>query len=141
MLLDTNVVSEVWRDTPNPRVMAWLDRQFEEQLFVCTPVIAELRYGIELLNEGRRKRLLSSALTALFKEGYRGRTLSFDVEAAGHFGRIRAQRDRVGRPVEPIDAMIAGIALANRMPLITRNVHDFSDIGLDVIDPFTAPIS
>ena len=138
MLLDTNVISEVWRDKPNPLVMAWLDSQREEQLFVCTPVIAELSYGIELLNDGKRKNRLSSAFTALFTEGYRGRILSFDAEAAVQFGRIRAQRDRIGRPVEPIDAMIAATALANRMPLVTRNVHDFSDIGLDVIDPFSA---
>src|ERR1700712_5594512 len=116
MLLDTNVISEVWRDMPNPLVMAWLDSQREEQLFVCTPVIAELRYGIELLNDGKRKNRLSSAFTALFTEGYRGRILSFEVEAAVNLGCIRGQRDRTGHPVEPIDAMIAGIALANRMP-------------------------
>jgi predicted nucleic acid-binding protein len=141
MLLDTNVVSEIWRDSPNPSVMAWLDSQPEQHLFVCTPVVAELRYGVERLHDGKRKDRLRSAFETLFTNGYRGRILSFDVESAICFGRLRADRDRIGRPVEPIDAMIAAIALANRMALVTRNIQDFSDIGLDLIDPFSADIS
>lgn len=137
MLLDTNIVSEIWRDRPHPFVLTWLDDQPEQKLFICTPVIAELRYGIDRLHGSRRKDRLMAAFETLLADGYRGRILVFDIDAATHFGRIRADRDRLGRPVEPIDAMIAAIALANRMPLVTRNSSDFSDIGLDVIDPFS----
>ena len=139
MLLDTNVVSEIWRDSPNPCVMAWLDSQPEQQLFICTPVLAELRYGVERLRDGRRKDRLTGAFEKLCA-GYRGRILSFDLESAICFGRLRADRDRLGRRVELIDAMIAAIALANRMILVTRNVQDFSEIGLELIDPFSADI-
>lgn len=136
MLLDTNIVSEIWRDTPHHLVLAWLDDQPEQKLFICTPVIAELRYGIDLLDDGRRKDRLTSAFEMLLADGYRGRILFFDTDAAIHFGHIRAGRDRLGRPIDPIDAMIAAIALANRMPLVTRNTNDFLDIGLDLINPF-----
>jgi predicted nucleic acid-binding protein len=140
MLLDTNVVSEIWRDSPNPFVAAWLDSQPEQHLFICTPVVAELRYGVDRLRDGGRKDRLRAAFETLFTEGYRGRILSFDLDSAICFGRLRADRDRIGRPIEPIDAMIAAIALANRMSLVTRNVQDFSHIGLDLIDPFSADI-
>jgi predicted nucleic acid-binding protein len=138
MLLDTNVVSEIWRDNPNPSVLAWLDAQPEQNLFVCTPVVAELRYGIERLADGSRKKRLISAFEKLCTDGYRGRILSFDLESAICFGHLRADRDRLGRPIDLIDAMIAAIALANRMALVTRNIQDFFEIGLDLIDPFTA---
>jgi predicted nucleic acid-binding protein len=140
MLLDTNVVSEIWRDSPNPRVVSWLDSQPEQQLFICTPVVAELRYGIDRLPDGGRKDRFRSAFETLCTSGYRGRVLSFDLDSAIWFGHLRADRDRIGRPIEPIDGMIAAIALANRMALVTRNVQDFSDIGLDLINPFSADI-
>jgi predicted nucleic acid-binding protein len=140
MLLDTNIVSEIWRDSPDPLVLAWLDSQPEQQLFICTPVVAELRYGVDRLRDGGRKDRLRAAFETLCTSGYRGRILSFDLDSAICFGRLRADRDRIGRPIEPIDAMIAAVALANRMALVTRNVQDFSDIGLDLIDPFTADI-
>jgi toxin FitB len=140
MLLDTNVVSEIWRDSPNPVVLAWLDSQPEQQLFICTPVVAELRYGVDRLRDGGRKDRLRAAFETLCTDGYRGRILSFDLDSAICFGRLRADRDRMGRPIEPIDAMIAAIALTNRMSLVTRNVQDFPHIGLDLIDPFSADL-
>lgn len=140
MLLDTNVVSEIWRDSPNPSVLAWLDSQPEQQLFICTPVVAELRYGVERLRDGTRKERLRGAFEKLCSHGYRGRILSFDLESAICFGHIRANRDRLGRPVDLIDAMIAAIALSKRMTLVTRNIKDFSEIGLDLVDPFSADL-
>ena len=140
MLLDTNVVSEIWRDSPDPLVLTWLDSWPEQQLFICTPVVAELRYGVDRLRDGARKDRLIAAFETLCTSGYRGRILLFDLDSAICFGRLRADRDRIGRPIEPIDAMIAAIALANRMALVTRNVQDFSDIGLDLINPFSAGI-
>src|SRR3954451_844872 len=140
MLLDTNVVSEIWRDNPNPSVLAWLDAHPEQNLFVFTPVVADVRYGIERLADGSRDKRLISAFEKLCTDGYRGRILSFDLESAICFGHLRADRDRLGRPIDLIDAMIAAIALANRMALVTRNIHDFFEIGLDLIDPFSADI-
>lgn len=141
MLLDTNIISEFWRPGPQANVLAWMDKQDHDRLFICTPVIAELIYGIERLPDSYRKRRLLQSLDDLL-EGYRGRILPFDVEAAVNFGKVRAIRDTLGRSVSTIDAMIASVALANNMPLVTRNTLDFTGIGLTLIDPFSAdPIS
>lgn len=137
MLLDTNIISELWRDEQQANVLGWLDRQGQDRLFICTPVIAELNYGLERLPDSRRKQRLLEALDELL-EGYRGRILSFDVGAAVYFGRVRAIRDRLGRSVATIDAMIASVALANSVPLVTRNTPDFTGLGLTLIDPFAA---
>lgn len=136
ILLDTNVVSELWLPQPNPTVMRWLDAQALQSQYLCTPVVAELRFGIERLVDGSRKQRLGDAAERLFA-GYRGRILSFDIAAAEQFARISVLRERKGRRLETMDAMIASVALANRMALVTRNTQDFLDIGLELIDPFT----
>ena len=138
MVLDTNVISEMWRPRPNPRVNEWLNSQPTRQLYLCTPVLAEIRSGMERLPEGTRKTFLREMSDQLTATGYRGRVLDFDVPAAVQFGRITAQREQSGLRLEPMDAMIAAVALANRMVLVTRNVDDFAGIGLTLIDPFTA---
>ncbi len=135
IVLDTNVIAEAWRLNPDPAVMAWLNAQAIQNQFICTPAIAELRYGIERLETSLRKQYLNAAVDRLI-EGYRGRVLNFDVAAAMQFGRITATRAGMGRRLEPMDAMIAAIALGNRMALATRDTEDFLDIGLELIDPF-----
>jgi predicted nucleic acid-binding protein len=94
-----------------------------------------LRFGIERMAHGSRKGRLSGAAERLF-EGFRGRILNFDMAAAQQFARISVDRERIGRRLEPIDAMIAAIALVHRMTLVTRNIYEFADIGLELIDPF-----
>lgn len=138
ILLDTNVVSELWRPTPNLAVVSWVDAQPRQTQYLCAPVIAELRFGILRLEEGARKNRLSGAADRLF-QGFRGRVLNFDMTAAEQFARISSVRERHGRRLEPMDAMIAAVALVHRMTLATRNIDDFTGIGLDLIDPF-API-
>jgi predicted nucleic acid-binding protein len=135
ILLDTNVVSELWRPIPDPTVMSWVNAQPTATQYLCTPVVAELRFGIERLTEGSRKQRLKEAAERLFA-GYRGRILNFDVAAAEQFARISVRRERMGRRLEPMDAMIAAVALAHRMILVTRDTNDFLDTGLDLIDPF-----
>jgi predicted nucleic acid-binding protein len=136
ILLDTNVVSEAWRAKPSPAVLTWLDEQENESMYICTPVLAELRYGAERLPPGARKDRLTARIDLLEAEGFKDRVLAFDVAAASAFGRVGAQRDRAGRRMEPLDAMIAAIALANGMKLATRDTNDFADIGLELINPF-----
>lgn len=138
ILLDTNVVSEPWRQTPSPAVVAWLDSQPADSLYLCTPVIAELRFGAERLAAGSRKDRLLDRIELLENEGFQGRIFAFDLAAAAAFGRIGASRERVGRRMEPVDAMIAAIAISHGMKLATRDTNDFADIGLDVINPFEA---
>lgn len=139
MVLDTNVISEMWRPRPNPLVNEWLNSQATKHLYICTPVLAEIRSGMERLPEGLRKTFLREMPDQLTAKGYRGRVLDFDIQAAVQFGRITAQREQSGLRLEPMDAMIAAVALANRMTLVTRNIDDFAGIGLKLIDPFAAP--
>ena len=136
ILLDTNVISEIYRPLPSAVAMAWIDSQLREMLFLCTPVLAELRFGIERLATGKRRDRLSDSVDRLQNELYRDRILVFDTAAASEYGRIAAKRQRGGRPIGQLDAMIASIAVAHESTLATRNVSDFSDLGLDLINPF-----
>ncbi len=140
ILLDTNVISEPWLPQPSKSVMDWLNSQAIQDLYICTPVLAELRFGIERLAEGARKARLNSASERLVNEVYRGRILNFDTASALHFGIITAKREQMGRRMEPLDAQIAAIALAHQMTLVTRDTTDFRDIGLELIDPFATKI-
>ena len=137
ILIDTNVVSETWRPQPSFVVLTWLDAQTKDALFLCTPVLAELRFGAERLPPGSKRDRLRARIDEL-EAGYRDRVLPFDIGAASAFGVIGAQRERNGRRMEPVDAMIAAIAVAHGMKLATRDATDFADIGLDVINPFEA---
>jgi toxin FitB len=141
IVLDTNIVSEVWRPKPNSLVIAWLDAQSASSLYLCTPVLAELRYGIELLAEGARKIRVRALVDQLETDTYRDRILPLDTTAAAEFGRLAAGRKRSGRSIQPMDALIAAIALSHRAAVATRDVGDFADLGLELINPFDASSS
>lgn len=136
ILLDTNVVSEVAKPRPNAGVIAWLDAQAAASLFLCAPVLAELHYGVERLPSGARQGRLREWVERLENDLYLGRILPLDAAAALAFGRLAVKRERRGRRMEPMDALIAAIAIANRMALATRDAEDFSGLGFDVINPF-----
>jgi predicted nucleic acid-binding protein len=136
ILLDTNIVSEAWRPRPSEAVIAWVDAQPVLSLYLCTPVLAELRYGVERMPDNPRKVRLQGHIDTLETEGYRDRILPFDQSAALEFGRITAVRERMGRRMEPLDAFIAAIALSQKATLATRDVGDFAEIGLDLVNPF-----
>lgn len=138
IVLDTNIVTEPWRKSPDARVIDWLNSQSPLVLYICTPVLAELWYGLERLDKGARKEALRQLVTRLEQEAYRDRILSFDSVAAAIFGHITAVRERAGRRMDALDATIAAIALSNGAALATRDVNDFSDIGLSIINPFEA---
>lgn len=136
IVLDTNVVSEIYRPRPSGPVIAWLDAQPRTSLYLCTPVLAELRFGVELLEQSMRKDRLRATIDRLENEIYRDRILVFDAASAVEYGRLAASRQRAGRPIEQMDALIAAIALINGATLATRNDKDFADLGLDVFNPF-----
>ena len=103
-------------------------------------MLAELHFGAERLPEGKRKEKLLALITQIEVSGFKERILPFDMASAATFGRIGAQRERAGRCMEPVDAMIAAVALTNGMKLATRDTYGFADIGLDVINPFEAVV-
>jgi toxin FitB len=136
IVLDTNVVSEAFRKAPNATVRTWLDAQAPTDLFLCAPVLAELRYGIERLAPGARKTALEEMLLNVETELFDNRILSFDRTSAYEFGRILVRRNSMGRPMATMDALIAAIAISHRMALATRDIVDFSGLELDLINPF-----
>jgi toxin FitB len=138
ILLDTNVLSEVMRPQPSPRVVAWLDEQPAGEVYTSAISRAEIELGLLLLPAGRRQETLSRAARVMFEEKFAMRCLPFDKGAASHYARLVSVRRRAGRPISVEDAQIAAIALAGRMPLATRNTADFELIdGLEVVNPWT----
>jgi hypothetical protein len=136
ILLDTNIVSENLRPRPNPAVISWVDSQPAESLYICTPVLAELRFGLEKLAPGQRKNVLQAAIDRIENDYFRGRILIFDINASAEYGRLAARRQRIGRPIQQMDGLIAAIASIHRLTLVTRDTRDFADLGLELINPF-----
>jgi hypothetical protein len=136
ILVDTNVVSEFARARPSATVRVWFNSQLPEELFLCAPVLAELRYGIERLPAGRRRAILEEAVSRIVSEGFPDRILPLDRDAAQEFGRIVATRDRRGRRISTMDGLIAAIAAVHGATIATRDVSDFADLGLKIINPF-----
>lgn len=137
IVLDTNVVSETLRPSPTPSVMAWLASQSSAALFTTTITRGELFYGVRLLPEGQRKAGLLAAVQDIFDQDLAGQVLSFDNVAADAFARIAASRKVAGQPISQFDAMIAAVTHSRGATLATRNIKDFSNCGIDLIDPWS----
>lgn len=136
IVVDTNVVSEAMRVRPHEAVAAWVNAQPVDSLYLCTPVLAEVRYGIERLPDSRQKTLLVAAVDGIENDLHRGRVLSFDQPASRQYARLTALRERQSRRMSQMDALIAAIALSHGAMLATRDVDGFADIELDVVNPF-----
>ena len=136
ILIDTNVISETMRRQPNAAVTTWLDRQVWGSLFLCMPVLAELHHGIERLSAGRQRQDLAHALDRIQNDLYYGRILSFDEPAAARYGQLTARREQQGRRMGEMDALIAAIAMTHRATIATRDMHDFDELGIELINPF-----
>jgi len=138
IVLDTNVLFETLRPAPEIRVLAWLSSQPRSALFTTTVTRGDVFYGIRLLPAGTRRQGLWSATQAIFNEDFAGQVLSFDGDAADAYAEIAASRKSSGRPISQFDAMIAAVARSRGASLATRNVKDFVDCGIDIIDPWKA---
>jgi len=134
IVLDTNVVSEPLSRVPDQNVLRWLAENSAE-VAVTSITVAELRFGVQRLPEGRRRDHLAAAVDDLIV-GAAERILPFDAEAADNAGRLRARRERVGRLVSTEDTMIAAICLAGGHTLATRNTRDFDDAGVELHNPW-----
>ena len=136
IVLDTNVISELMRREPAPRVMAWIAEQPMAGVFTTTLTQAEIFYGLALLPEGPRRDDLLAAARPMFDVDLAGRVLPFDTEAALVYPEIAARRQQGGKPIGQIDAQIAAIVRSRGARLATRNVRDFIDCGITVVDPW-----
>jgi toxin FitB len=139
IVLDTNVISETMRRVPNAAVVEWLDSQPANDLFLCTPVLAEIYYGVARIDESMRKSNLLRSYRQIVAEVFEGRILPFDAPAAEAYGELVAELESDGNPITVIDAMIAAIAQSNAATLATRNTAHFTKTGVTLVNPFGAP--
>jgi toxin FitB len=138
IVLDTNVVSELLRPTPDSSVITWLGEQPPAALFTTTVTRAEVLYGIRVLPAGRRRRNLLDAALAIFNEDLAEHVLTFDNDAADAYAEIAESRRAAGKPISQFDAMIAAMARSRGASLATRNAKDFAGCGIDVVNPWSA---
>jgi len=137
ILLDTNVISAFMKPEPDQVVMEWLDTQPLESLWTTAITVFEIRVGLELLTSGRRRQILEEAFSKSLELDLEGRIISFDESAAQAAGRVAAARRKVGRSLEVRDVQIAGIAIARKAKIATRNVRHFEGLGLELINPWS----
>lgn len=136
IILDTNVLSELSRPAPEPRVLAWMEVQAHDLLFTTAISRGEMIYGACILPAGQRRQHLLEQIEAIFSIDMAGQVLPYDETAADACARIMAQRRAMGRPVQLADAMIAGIAHSRGARLATRNARDFEGCGIALVDPW-----
>ncbi|RUU55531.1 type II toxin-antitoxin system VapC family toxin [Mesorhizobium sp. M2C.T.Ca.TU.002.02.1.1] len=138
IILDTNVVSEASRTTPDPKVVEWFGKQELLDLYLCGPVVMEQSFGAErFLNKTGSERHIR-ALDHLISEQFAGRIVEFSGPIPRLAGKLRAKREKIGRPISLSDAMIAAICLVHDATLATRNVRDFDELDLKLVNPFEA---
>lgn len=138
LLLDTNVLSEVTRPAPDARVLKWLDRLDEDRSFISVVSIAEIRRGIALMDDGRKRDALAEWLATDLPERFEQRVLSVDAPVALAWGDLMGIAKRQGRGLSSMDGLIAATAIANDLTLATRNIRDFQDFGIKLLNPWTA---
>jgi toxin FitB len=136
IVLDTNVVSEVMLDHPEPTVLSWLDGLPDQSVWTTAITVFEIRHGLEIMATGRRRRALEDAFSRIIEDDLEGRVLPLEVNAAAAAGAISAKRRRAGRSIEIRDALIAGITHSRKATLATRNVRHFRGIDLPLVDPW-----
>lgn len=139
IVLDTNVVSEALKPNPDPHVIAWLDRQEPETLYLATPSLAELLLGVALLPSGKRRQGLAAGLDQLIGAFFGPRILAFDGPAAKAYALAVARARAGGKALAIIDAQIAAVATCHRYAVATRDAAPFEAAGVPVIDPRLPP--
>jgi predicted nucleic acid-binding protein len=140
IILDTNVLDALMRTVPDAAVLEWLDRQPADAVWITSITLFETRFGLALLPAGRRRQVLEAALDDLLREDLENRVLDFDSAAATAAASLAAARQKTGRSVDMRDTQIAGIVLARRATLATRNLRHFADVKISIINPW-APLS
>ena len=136
ILLDTNVVSEPLKASGDTNVLAWIDAQIIETLYLSTISLAELRFGIAVLPEGKRRDTLHSSLERRILPLFAGRILSFDDTASQAYATLRASARTAGQAIAPADGYIAAIAATHGFAIATRDTSPFEAAGLVVINPW-----
>ena len=136
IVLDTDVVSALMRREPDPAIVSWVDRQPYDTIWTTAITIFEIRFGLELLPPSRRRRQLEDAFARAMRDGFPGRILPFEEDAASRAAEEAARRQRSGQRVDFRDVEIAGIVATRDATLATRNVRHFQDLGITLVNPW-----
>lgn len=135
-LLDTNCISEVVSIKPDPRVLAWLDAVDERSLYLSVLTLGEIRKGIMTLAEGKRRAELEAWLEIDLRHRFAGRILPVDAAVADQWGMLAGEMKRKGKPMPVVDAVIAATAIHNRLTVVSRNMHDFKNAEVSLVNPW-----
>ncbi len=137
ILLDTNVVSELMRPEPEAKVLQWIAAQALEQLYIASITVAEIRRGLVLLSSGDRRQSLEGAFDRFLEQGFGRRVLPFSQSTAAVYAPIYAKRVQAGLAIGEQDLLLAAIAVEHGARIVTRNVSDFEQTGVKLINPWT----
>lgn len=133
-LLDTNILSELGKPQPNPKLIQFVAQQ--EQAWLSIVTVHELEYGLNLLPEGNRRSQIAETIQLLLNQ-YTSSVLPIQQAEASQAARLRAQAKQQGRIIHLADALIAGTALVHGLTIATRNIKDFENLGVELINPFS----
>jgi len=136
LILDTNVLSALMQKDPEPNVILWLDKQAAESVWTTTITVFEIRYGLEILPNSKRRKNLEDLFERVLQEGFERRVLSFDTSAAQCAAVLAAKRQKTAHIVDFRDTVIGGIAMARRAKIVTRNTRHFEDADIEIINPW-----
>ncbi|HEY2828896.1 MAG TPA: type II toxin-antitoxin system VapC family toxin [Thermoanaerobaculia bacterium] len=137
ILLDTNIVSALMKRETDLAVLEWLDGQPSESIWISSITVFEIRFGLEILATGKRRHALEETFEAMLQDDPEGRIIAFDELAAHEATRVAAEQRRRGRTLEIRDVQIAGVALARKAAIATRNLRHFEGLGIELIDPWS----
>lgn len=138
IILDTNVISELWKIEPDANVLAWIDAQAMETLHLSAITVAELRYGLATMPEGKRRTIYEQRLENEVLSHFAGRVLAFDLDTSKRYAELMARARAAGKAIAKADGYIAATAAAHGMIVATRDTSPFEAGGLNVINPWEA---
>lgn len=138
IVIDTNVISELWKVEPNPHVLAWIDAQAIETLYLSAITVAELRYGLATMPEGRRRRIFQQRLENEVLPTFAGRVLPFDLDAAQAYSELMSRAKSGGKAIGKADGYIAATAAARGLMVATRDTGPFEAADLNTVNPWEA---
>ena len=141
IVLDTNIISELWKAAPDINVLAWVDEQAIETLYLSAVTVAELRFGLATMPEGKRRRTYQERLEGEVLPAFFGRVLPFDLDASAAYANLMARGRASGKTIGMADAYIAATAAVRGMAVATRDISPFMAAGLNVICPWEPPPS
>ena len=136
ILIDTNVISELWKLAPAPSVLVWIDAQTVETLYLSAITVAELRYGLAIMPEGKRRSIYQDRLEREVLHAFKDRVLPFDIDASKAYSELMARAKAQGNSISNADGYIAATAGTRALTVATRDVVPFLAVGLTVINPW-----